>query len=147
MDFVTFHFRIKYNTGPGEEIYIYGDSPDFGNWQDPKFKLNWSEGNIWIADYQMQKSSKNIEFKFVYCWNDGIRWEDGDNNRLLSPQNLNGLSKTSDGKYILDCVWNQIVPSNPNGFMQVGNKGELKKEEEIIKESPQQLREKEKKSK
>ena len=52
MEFVTFQFRIKYETNPGEEIYIYGDSPDFGNWKSPKFKLRWSEGHIWKADYE-----------------------------------------------------------------------------------------------
>ena len=30
MDFITFQFQIKYETYPGEEIYIYGDYPDFG---------------------------------------------------------------------------------------------------------------------
>ena len=122
MDFVTFHFRIHYETKDGEEIYIYGDSPDFGDWKDPKFKLTWSEGNIWIADYRMPKSSKNIEFTFVCRWNEGMRWEGVENNRLLSPQNLNGLSKTSDGKYILDCVWGHKDPSNPNTCVQAEEK-------------------------
>ena len=126
MDSVTFHFRIKYDTKPGEEIYIYGDSPDFGSWKHAKFKLYWSKGNIWKADYRMQKSSKNIEFKFVCHSKENLKWEEGEN-RLLSPQNLNGLSKTSDGKYILDCVWNHFkinfnihyVPSNPKAYMQI----------------------------
>ena len=126
MDFITFQFRLKYETYPGEEIYIYGDSPDFGSWKHPKFRLRWSEGHVWKADYQMSKSSKNIKFKFVCHSKEYDKWEDGEN-RLLSPQNLNGLSKTSDGKYILDCVWNHFkinfnihyVPSNPNSYMQV----------------------------
>ena len=126
MDFITFQFRLKYETYPGEEIYIYGDSPDFGSWKHPKFRLRCSEGHLWKADYQMSKSSKNIKFKFVCHSKEYDKWEDGEN-RLLSPQNLNGLSKTSDGKYILDCVWNHFkinfnihyVPSNPNSYMQV----------------------------
>ncbi len=126
MDFITFQFRLKYETYPGEEIYIYGDSPDFGSWKHPKFRLRWSEGHVWKADYQMSKSSKNIKFKFVCHSKEYDKWEDGEN-RLLSPKNLNGLSKTSDGKYILDCVWNHFkinfnihyVPSNPNSYMQV----------------------------
>ena len=126
MDLVTFQFQIGYETSPGEEIYIYGDSPDFGSWRHPKFKLRWSKGHIWKADYEMSKSSKNIKFKFVCHSKEHDKWEEGEN-RLLSPQNLNGLSKTSDGKYILDCVWNHFkinfnihyVPSNPNAYMQV----------------------------
>ena len=126
MDFVNFQFRIKYETQPGEEIFIYGDSQDFGNWKHPKFKLRWSQGHIWKADYQMSKSIKNIKFKFVCHSKESDKWEEGEN-RLLSPTNLNGLLQTSDGKYILDCVWNHFkinfnihyVPTIPNSFMQV----------------------------
>ena len=65
MEFITFQFQLKYETTPGEELYIYGDSPDFGSWKQPKFKLRWSEGHIWKADYDMPKTSKSIKFKFV----------------------------------------------------------------------------------
>ena len=126
MDLITFLFKIKYETSPGEEIYIFGDSPDFGNWKYPKFKLHWSEGHIWQANYQMPKSSNNIKFKFVCHSNDFNKWEEGEN-RLLSPNNLKGLERTKEGKYILDCVWNHFkinfnihyVPPNPGAYMQV----------------------------
>ena len=126
MDLICFQIQIKYETKQGEGIYIYGDSPDFGNWRHPKFKLRWSEGHIWKANYQMPNSNNSIKFKFVCHSNNGDKWEEGEN-RLLSPQNLNGLEKTKDGKYILDCVWNHFkinfnihyVPTNPNAYMQV----------------------------
>ena len=126
MDLITFLFKIKYETSPGEEICIFGDSPDFGNWKSPKFKLRWSEGHIWQGSYQMSKSSNNIKFKFVCHSNDYNKWEEGEN-RLLSPNNLNGLERTKEGKYILDCVWNHFkinfnihyVPPNPGSYMQV----------------------------
>ena len=126
MDLITFLFKIKYETYPGEEIYIFGDSPDFGNWKNPKFKLRWSEGHIWQANYQMSKSSNNIKFKFVCHSNNNDKWEEGEN-RILSPHNLNGLEKTTEGKYILDCVWNHFkinfnihyVPPTPGAYMQV----------------------------
>ena len=126
MDFVTFQIQITYETFLGEEICIYGDSQDFGNWSYPKFKLSWSPGHIWKADYEMPKSSNDIKFKFVCHSSTEDKWEEGDN-RLLSPKNLNGLSKTSDGRYILDCVWNHFkinfnihyVPTNPEAYMQV----------------------------
>ena len=126
MEFITFQFQIRYETHPGEEIYVYGDCPDFGSWKHPKFRLRWSKGHIWKADYELAKSSGSIKFKFVCHSNTSDKWEEGEN-RLLSPKNLNGLSKTPDGKYILDCVWNHFkinfnihyVPSNPNSFMQV----------------------------
>ena len=126
MDLITFLFKIKYETHPGEEIYIFGDSPDFGNWKYPKFKLRWSEGHIWQANYQISKSSNNIKFKFVCHSNNYDKWEEGEN-RLLSTQHLNGLERTKEGKYILDCVWNHFkinfnihyVPPNPDAYMQV----------------------------
>ena len=126
MDFVSFQIQIKYETNIGEEIYIYGDSPDFGSWKRPKFKLRWSKGHVWKANYEMPKSSNSIKFKFVCHSSKYDKWEEGEN-RLLSPKNLNGIQKTSDGKYILDCVWNHFkinfnihyVPSNPAAYMQV----------------------------
>ena len=126
MDLITFLFKIKYETYPGEEICIFGESPDFGNWKYPKFKLRWSEGHIWQANYQMSKSSNNIKFKFVCHSNNNDKWEEGEN-RILSPHNLNGLEKTTEGKYILDCVWNHFkinfnihyVPPTPGAYMQV----------------------------
>ena len=126
MDLITFLFKIKYETYPGEEIYIFGDSPDFGNWKNPKFKLRWSEGHIWQGTYQMSKSSNSIKFKFVCHSNNNNKWEEGEN-RLLSPKNLNGLERTKEGKYILDCVWNHFkinfnihyVPPTLGTYMQV----------------------------
>ena len=126
MEFVTFQIQIKYETNPGEEIYIYGDNPDFGSWRYPKFRLRWSQGHVWKADYEMPKSINSIKFKFVCHSSTYDKWEEGEN-RLLSTKNLNGLSKTSDGKYILDCVWNHFkinfnihyVPTNPQAYMQV----------------------------
>ena len=126
MDLITFLFKIKYETYPGEEICIFGESPDFGNWKYPKFKLRWSEGHIWQANYQISKSSNNIKFKFVCHSNNNDKWEEGEN-RILSPHNLNGLEKTTEGNYILDCVWNHFkinfnihyVPPTPGAYMQV----------------------------
>ena len=105
-DNITFYFKINYLPNPGDNIYIFGNCPEFGNWKEPKFKLKMTENDIWTGDFKLSKKSKYIEFKFV-CHNDSNNntWERG-KNRLLDPNNLNGLSKTSDGKYILNCVWN-----------------------------------------
>ena len=101
---ITFQIRLAYETLPGEEVFIYGDNNDFGNWH-PNFKLYWSEGNIWTADYTISESTEFVKFKFVVrSSNHSEKWEEGDN-RLLSTKYLNGLEKTDDGKYILDCIW------------------------------------------
>ena len=122
---IQFQICVKYETKPGEEIFIYGDSPDFGNWKQPKFRLKWSEGHIWKGDYKMSTGSKDIKFKFVCHSNYSDKWEEGEN-RLLSPKNLEGI-KQSDGKYILECVWNHFkinfnihyIINNPNAHMQI----------------------------
>ncbi len=62
---ITFLIKLQYETKPGEEIYIYGDSNDFGNWNSPNFKLVWSEGHIWQREYKISKSIEFIKYKFV----------------------------------------------------------------------------------
>jgi hypothetical protein len=103
-DIIHFLFKIKYETKLGEEIYIFGDHPDFGKWRKPKFKLNWTEGNIWQREYSLPTSTDIIQFKFVCKSNSHMIWEKG-GNRILNSNNLVGLKQTYDGKYILDCVW------------------------------------------
>ena len=129
MDDVTFNIKINYHPNPGDDIYIFGNCTDFGNWKELKFKLKWTENDIWTGDYKISKKSKCIEFKFV-CHNDSTNeniWEKG-KNRLLDPNNLNGLDKTSDGKYILSFIWNyfkinfnliyRIKDSNQNMYIK-----------------------------
>ena len=124
-NYIYFQIQIKYETKLGEKIYIYGNNTDFGNWK-PKFNLNWSPGHIWKKDYKILKSSNCIEFKFVCHSNSFDKWEEG-GNRLLCPRNLHGLSKTTDGKYILDFIWNHFKinfnihyePPNQDTYMQI----------------------------
>ena len=101
---ITFLIKLQYETRPGEEIYIYGDNNDFGNWSSPNFKLSWSEGHIWQASYKIPKTIDYIKFKFVCHSEDYNIWEEGDN-RLLSPKGIENLPRSEDGKYILNCIW------------------------------------------
>ena len=129
-DDITFIFKIHYHPNSGDNIYIFGDCPDFGNWKEPKFKLEMTKNDIWTREYKLSKKSNCIEYKFVchHVSNNNI-WENGEN-RLLDPNNLDGLSKTSDGKYILDCVWNffkinfnliyRIKETNQNMYIRIG---------------------------
>ena len=78
-NYITFIFRIKYETNPGEEIYILGDHSDFGNWIKPIFKLKWTNGHIWQAEYNFLISIKYIQFKFVCLSKASTKWEEGEN--------------------------------------------------------------------
>ena len=102
---ITFQFKLKYETLPGQEIFIYGDNNDFGNWNKSNFKLFWSKGNIWTADYTFPEKTEKINYKFVLRSDNEETWEEGEN-RILAPKNLKCLKKTNDGKYILECTWN-----------------------------------------
>ena len=125
---VTFEFQINYKTNFGEEIYILGNSPDFGNWKECKFKLKWSEGNIWKGNYTMKKSTPDILYKFVnYFKNrDSKKWEIRPN-RILSANNTNHLKKNDDGVFILNCLWDCFTLNfnihyeilDPNSFMMI----------------------------
>ena len=90
--YITFIFKIKYETNPGEEIYIFGGHPDFGNWKNPKFKLKWTEGHIWQAEYNFSTSINYIPFKFVCHSKSYIKWEEGEN-RLLSSKKFSWTRK------------------------------------------------------
>ena len=125
LDYVIFQIQIKYETKINENIYMYGNNSDFGFWK-PKFKLHWNQGHIWKTEYKMSKSSNCIKFKFV-CHSDSMDiWEKGEN-RLLCPYNLKGLTKTKEGKIILDFVWNHFkinfnihyTPPNEYTYMQI----------------------------
>ena len=122
---ITFQFRLFYESLPGEEVYIYGENEDFGNWTKPNFKLYWHDGNIWTADYKISENIEYVKFKFVvksdYC----EKWEEG-GNRLLSTRILKGLEKTNDGKYIIDCMWQHFKINfnihyilNRNSYMRI----------------------------
>ncbi len=106
-DKITFEFQIQYETNQGENIYILGSDPIFGNWKDKKFKLHCTDNHIWKNEITIPKNTKYIKYKFVCIDNDNNkRWENGPN-RILSTQYLKGL-KFKNGKYILDCMWNHF---------------------------------------
>ena len=58
-NYITFVFKLKYQTNPGEEIYIFGDHPDFGNWEKSKFKLKWTEGHIIVYRRLRERGREN----------------------------------------------------------------------------------------
>lgn len=43
------HFRVRYETSFGEEVFVVGNLPDLGDWKDHKHMLKWTEGHIWVS--------------------------------------------------------------------------------------------------
>ena len=128
MQKIIFEFRIRYETKPGEDIYIFGDIDEFGNWKEKKFNLHWTNGHIWRREFEMNKNDKNIQYKFVVAKEKEVIWEERPN-RILDPNNVSDL-QMENGKYILDQKWgsttinfnlNYHLDSNESIMMVKGN--------------------------
>ena len=95
-------FSIKYQTNPGQNILIYGNLPQLGNWKQPVLILKWNEGHIWNGTLNLPININYFEYKFVCETSDQSfrRWEQGFNRIFL-------LDKVSEqgNKIKLDCVW------------------------------------------
>ena len=124
---VTFLISIHYETKLDESIYILGNVSDFGYWKEKKYKMDLSNGFIWKTEYTMKKGDPCIQYKFVCVSKSSERWENGAN-RLLCPDNIEHLSKTSSGLYKLNLKWNQFFINfnlyypldTPNNIMRLG---------------------------
>jgi hypothetical protein len=102
-DKYTVKFSIKYQTYPGQNIYIFGNIPELGSWKENKFKLKWSEGHVWKGKLELSEGIDFFTFKFVCMSEDNKfrRWEEG-------PDRIFDKRKKEEDKekaYKLECVW------------------------------------------
>lgn len=94
-------FQIKYETAPGQDIYILGSIPELGNWKELKCKLKWTSGHIWEKTLNINEDIKSFYYKFV-CYDSKTlskRWEQG-NNRYF-----NKLFVKDVNNIVLFCKW------------------------------------------
>ncbi len=101
-------FQIKYQTHPGQEIYILGGIPELGSWKNLEFKLKWTPGHIWEKTLTLSSDCNSFHYKFVcYDSNDkSRRWEDGQNryfNKLFLSDSENLRTHT------LFCTWEMFL--------------------------------------
>ncbi|KAA3624521.1 MAG: 4-alpha-glucanotransferase, partial [Bacteroidetes bacterium] len=77
--------KTQYNTVPGQQIYVSGNSKILGNWNLPKaVKMNYSNGGHWSVEIEIPDSTKQLEYKYVMADDQGnVSWEFGDN-RVIS---------------------------------------------------------------
>ena len=94
-------FSIYYNTLFGQEIAISGSSYKLGNWdKNNLFFLNWTKGNIWVGELDINEEYEDFEFKFVLCNNKNIiSWEPGENNNVYFAALLNEIKEYQKGKF------------------------------------------------
>jgi hypothetical protein len=125
-EFFIVKFSIKYQTQPGQNIYIFGSIPELGSWHDNVFKLKWSEGHIWKGTLKLSNATRFFNYKFV-CLSDDQRfkrWEEGPD-RIFYIKFQNPDSE--EGKYKIECLWEHFYItfsifyplSNENEYMQI----------------------------
>ena len=92
-------FSIKYQTSPGQNMYVLGNINELGNWKENKFKLKWTEGHIWKGKLELPMKVSTFTFKFVCISDDNRykRWEEGPD-RIFN-------NKLGENLVKLDCVW------------------------------------------
>ena len=103
----TVKFTLKYQTSPGQNIYVYGGIQELGNWKKNVFKLKWSAGHVWKGNLNLNTSIKNFQYKFVCASEDQIykRWEEGIN-RVFE---YNSKLLNAKNKIKLDCKWESFI--------------------------------------
>jgi hypothetical protein len=70
--------KIFYETVPGQDLFMIGESPKFGKWDTSKLglPLKWTNGHIWTGVFSLKSLPKNSVFKFICNEIDGsITWE------------------------------------------------------------------------
>lgn len=99
----TIKFTIKYQTFPGQNIYIYGGIDELGSWKRNVFKLKWTEGHIWKGSLNLSRVVNNFEYKFVCATDDQSykRWEEGENRIFEFDKKL----LNAKNKIKLECRW------------------------------------------
>ena len=93
-------FSVDFNSIPGENVWVVGSIPEFGNWGlNGALSLDWNRGGIWKGVRKIERDINYFEFKFVIeKWGKIKQWQEGGNNRInLEEITKDGISKS--GKY------------------------------------------------
>eukprot|EP00026_Physarum_polycephalum_P023809 Phypoly_transcript_29383.p1 GENE.Phypoly_transcript_29383~~Phypoly_transcript_29383.p1 ORF type:complete len:112 (+),score=18.43 Phypoly_transcript_29383:37-372(+) len=71
-------FTIKYNTQPGQNVFVVGSIPELGEWDISKAKkLSWNCGNTWDINIGFDETNTHVEYKYFvqteFCRD--VNWE------------------------------------------------------------------------
>ena len=70
-------FTIKFNTQPGENVYVVGNTPELGAWDVAKAKkMMWNCGNTWDIEIGFPEEA-HCQYKYFVQVEEtkDIRWE------------------------------------------------------------------------
>lgn len=81
----TVHFNVAVPTGPGEKVYLVGDSPMMGEWVPQSgVQMSVQSGSLWSATLSLP-ASRAIQYKYVKVDRNGNAiWESGQNRTLTT---------------------------------------------------------------
>jgi len=73
-------FSVGYRTDWGQNVYVVGDLPQLGEWQERSaIKMRWTEGHIWTVTLPLP-AGVPFHYKYVVLGERGFsRWESGPN--------------------------------------------------------------------
>lgn len=114
-------FSINYKTNFGQNLFIYGSTPELGNWKKPVAKMKWNQGHLWKARVKFPHHLKFFEYKFVIAEGDKITWEAG-HNRIFSKHKFE-----DDDDIHIYSAWERFFvtfmiyypPPDVNSYMQI----------------------------
>ena len=58
-------FKVKYETVPGQKLYVMGSIEELGSWEQFKCCMTWTEGHYWITKDLRIKSASYFQYKYA----------------------------------------------------------------------------------
>lgn len=80
------HFKIFYETIPGEDLYVIGDLPDEDGSDEFKIALTWTDGHIWVTKKPFVTQEPCFTYKYIVL--------EYQTDRLLNEES--GISRIAD---------------------------------------------------
>jgi len=95
----TVTLKMPYSTNFGQEVFITGSIGVLGEWNPSRaLKMDWTQGNIWTATFDIPADVNSFEFKCVVR-QEGCSpiWEPG----------MNHFLQLTSAKIIVDAFWGE----------------------------------------
>jgi len=77
-DALKVHFTVKCETSPGDTVWLVGDHPSLGSWNDTgALQLHWTPGHLWQADLQLNSNSSTDDIDETTLLSFKVGWQVG----------------------------------------------------------------------
>jgi hypothetical protein len=73
---VPITFETQYHTEPGQDVYVNGDAPELGNWnENTAVKMHYGEGGAWRANVTFPATGMSLNYKYFFKQKGRTTWE------------------------------------------------------------------------